>query len=273
MPSAPPPPNLPLSSQPGSDGVSAPPPSRPTTPLFKPPGGGLDAPDPFIQAQPKNLVPPTPAPPTQTRPPAAPSPYLPPPVETSPLAPPAFRQPPKPQRSRRLLLIIVGIIVLLVLLGAIGLVFARLLSGTRPAAVPSLSPSSVASPFPIPIAHISPSSIPPTVSPVTSYNPTNEVGDPDNDGLTNAEERFYGTDPTKADTDGDGYLDGEEVRNGYNPKGPGKLDSDNDGFPDPDERAFGTDPFNPDTDGDGYLDGDEIKHGHNPLIAAPNDKL
>ena len=51
-------------------------------------------------------------------------------------------------------------------------------------------------------------------------------GDPDSDqdGLTDREEaKVYGTDPLKADTDGDGYPDGQEVKNGFNPKGPGKL--------------------------------------------------
>ena len=47
--------------------------------------------------------------------------------------------------------------------------------------------------------------------------------DSDNDGLTNADEKKYGTDPLNPDTDGDGYKDGDEVKAGYNPKGPGKL--------------------------------------------------
>lgn len=47
--------------------------------------------------------------------------------------------------------------------------------------------------------------------------------DADNDGLTDEEEVLYGTDATNPDTDGDGYLDGEEVDSGYNPAGSGKL--------------------------------------------------
>jgi hypothetical protein len=47
--------------------------------------------------------------------------------------------------------------------------------------------------------------------------------DSDNDGLTDAEEKVYGTDPFNRDTDGDGYSDGVEVKSGYNPliKAPG----------------------------------------------------
>lgn len=48
--------------------------------------------------------------------------------------------------------------------------------------------------------------------------------DSDNDGLFDREEvKVYKTDPLKEDTDGDGYLDGAEVKGGYNPNGPGKL--------------------------------------------------
>jgi hypothetical protein len=47
--------------------------------------------------------------------------------------------------------------------------------------------------------------------------------DADEDGLTAKEETKYGTDPNKADTDGDGFSDGAEVGKGYNPLGEGKL--------------------------------------------------
>lgn len=39
----------------------------------------------------------------------------------------------------------------------------------------------------------------------------------DNDGLTNREESYWDTDPNNPDTDGDGYLDGEEVASGHDP--------------------------------------------------------
>lgn len=47
--------------------------------------------------------------------------------------------------------------------------------------------------------------------------------DADQDGLDAILEAFYGTDPSVADTDGDGVSDGEEVSNGRNPRGTGSL--------------------------------------------------
>ncbi|MBI4253353.1 hypothetical protein HY623_04245 [Candidatus Uhrbacteria bacterium] len=48
--------------------------------------------------------------------------------------------------------------------------------------------------------------------------------DTDGDGLSDREEfRVFGTDPKNPDSDGDTYIDGVEVKNGYNPKGEGKL--------------------------------------------------
>ena len=47
--------------------------------------------------------------------------------------------------------------------------------------------------------------------------------DPDQDGLPNSLEHFYGTDLNNADTDGDGIKDGVEVKAGCNPIGAGQL--------------------------------------------------
>lgn len=41
--------------------------------------------------------------------------------------------------------------------------------------------------------------------------------DTDQDGLTDAREATIGTDPANPDSDGDGYVDGEEVKNGFSP--------------------------------------------------------
>lgn len=48
--------------------------------------------------------------------------------------------------------------------------------------------------------------------------------DTDGDGLTDVDETtVWKTDPTKVDTDNDGYGDGFEVLSGYSPTGAGKL--------------------------------------------------
>ncbi len=48
--------------------------------------------------------------------------------------------------------------------------------------------------------------------------------DPDHDGLTNAQEAYWNTDPYNPDTDGDGFKDGEEVASGHDPTIPGPND-------------------------------------------------
>lgn len=48
--------------------------------------------------------------------------------------------------------------------------------------------------------------------------------DNDQDGLSDEEERAMGTDPRNADSDGDSYSDGAEVRSGYNPLKPSPGD-------------------------------------------------
>lgn len=54
----------------------------------------------------------------------------------------------------------------------------------------------------------------------TNYN----AQDTDKDGLNDYEEyKTWQTDPLNADTDGDTYSDGQEIKAGYNPNGQGKL--------------------------------------------------
>lgn len=106
--------------------------------------------------------------------------------------------------------------------------------------------------------------------------------DPDNDGLTTAQEILLGTDPLNPDTDGDGLTDGQEVFGGtpgvYDPgvdTDPLDPDTDDDGLTDGAELSHGTagiydpgvdtDPLDPDTDDGGVNDGDEVTRGTNPL--------
>jgi hypothetical protein len=90
------------------------------------------------------------------------------------------------------------------------------------------------------------------IAPVDAAQPA-APGDPDGDGLTNTEERFWGSDPKDADTDDDGLSDGDEVRLYFTM--PTNPDSDGDGLLDSFEVTTGTLPYDADSDDDGYQDG------------------
>ena len=80
--------------------------------------------------------------------------------------------------------------------------------------------------------------------PVTVTIVDEKTFDSDNDGLTNEEERRRGTNPTNADTDGDGLPDGWEVANHLNPlANDASGDPDGDGFTNLEEYQNFTDPF------------------------------
>ena len=59
------------------------------------------------------------------------------------------------------------------------------------------------------------------LDPDDSTGDNGALGDPDLDGLSNADELAHGTDPLNPDTDQDGWSDGLEVAKGYDPLDPG----------------------------------------------------
>ena len=69
-----------------------------------------------------------------------------------------------------------------------------------------------------------------------------DPGDDDADGLNNAWEKSYGSDPDLADSDNDGVADGEEHTLGISPV---LADSDGDGVDDGHELRAGTSPADP----------------------------
>jgi hypothetical protein len=98
-----------------------------------------------------------------------------------------------------------------------------------------------------------------------------QVLDADRDGIFDADERNYQTDPQNPDSDGDSLQDGFEVYEFGS--SPALADTDNDLLPDYDEWVHGTAPRNPDTDGDTLWDGQEVGNGTDPktpnVLPAP----
>lgn len=99
-------------------------------------------------------------------------------------------------------------------------------------------------------------------APAPALAPTE--GDTDGDGLSDADEAIYGSDPLNADYDADGLADGLEVAQ-YG-SDPVNNDSDGDGLLDGDEvNQFGSNPASTDGDGDGLTDDEELfTHGTGP---------
>lgn len=134
----------------------------------------------------------------------------------------------------------------------------------------------------IPTPTPTPVEVTPTPTSTSTPTPTpTPVEDPDvdtdGDLLTDTYEATIGTDPTLADTDGDGLNDFEEIF--FWKFNPLSSDSDANGISDYDEdvdqdclsirqeKQLGTDIWNSDTDEDGLLDGEEVNnYGTNPLV-------
>lgn len=111
------------------------------------------------------------------------------------------------------------------------------------------------------------------LNPYSALGDDGAEGDPDQDGLTNANEQIHATNPRNPDSDADGLNDGWEVRYGLNPTSAlgdhgATGDADRDGLTNQEELFSNTYPNNPDTDGDGLRDGWEVDHQFSPINAT-----
>ncbi|MDO8261477.1 MAG: fibronectin type III domain-containing protein [Candidatus Magasanikbacteria bacterium] len=102
----------------------------------------------------------------------------------------------------------------------------------------------------------------------------------DTDPFTSAQELFYGTSDSSADSNNDGVADGYDItgKDGTEYAFDGDIDGDNiyntadkdldgDGVTNINETVYGTDMCKADTDGDGFNDGVELTAGSEPLNA------
>lgn len=113
--------------------------------------------------------------------------------------------------SRRLILILLIILIIGVIGGAAALVINRL-RGTSSETTQTSSNGQLSE------------------GELGGQNVVNPTGDDDGDSLTNADEALWGTDTKNPDTDGDNFLDGEEVKANYNPTIPSPNDKLPEGF-------------------------------------------
>jgi len=147
------------------------------------------------------------APPKPVAPAPTPAPLPPPPKPVAPVAKPTVPAKKKPLVSP--VLVIVGVIFLVVLAGA---AYFLLNPSTPPATNVVVNNT--------PVVNTPPVNTPPANTPPTPVVTVPQPGkDSDSDGLTDVEEQLYGSDPHNPDTDGDSYLDGNEVFHMYNPNG------------------------------------------------------
>jgi hypothetical protein len=101
-----------------------------------------------------------------------------------------------------------------------------------------------------------------------SISPSVVKADPDGDGLYNDQEIELGTDPQNPDTDNDGLNDGKEVDLGTSPV---DFDTDGDGLGDGKEIELKTDPKDLDSDDDGLEDGYEVNSVHTDPLRTDTD--
>jgi cell division septation protein DedD len=140
---------------------------------------------------------------------------------------------------------VLGAVIGVVVLSAIGFggwsLYSKVIKKAPEPSMPIILNQSSQSITPTPL-NVDTSTSPATANPIASTTPTltGDTTDTDRDGLTDEEERLYGTAVNNPDTDADGSSDFEEL------------------------KIWGTDPNNPDTDAYSYKDGEEVKNGYNP---------
>jgi hypothetical protein len=143
---------------------------------------------------------------------ATPRPAVPPPVAPPPqpavVAParPVLKPTPQPskKRSRTRVIIVLAALILLLGAGAAAYVYTQGLFDNPGQVTPNPQPTPEPEPAPTPP--------PQPPKPVSG-------ADTDSDGLTNVEELLYGTDFRNPDSDGDTFLDGNEVFHRFDPIG------------------------------------------------------
>ncbi len=153
-------------------------------------------------------------------------PALQPPVAS---APPAQLSGPvlHPTKSNKIKWVIL-VVVLMALVGALG-VWVYLLNRPSKDVKEVVTPPAVTEPAPVPPVDVDSDKDALMDSREKELGTDKNNPDSDFDGLTDNEEvTLWNTDPLIDDTDKDGYKDGDEVGNGYNPAGPGRLFNIND---------------------------------------------
>lgn len=165
------------------------------------------------------LPPATPTPPT-------PSPQIPPPVTHPPTAPRVTpgRQEAVKRSSQKVPLTVLGVSVLILgLLVAGFIVWTAWRSSPSPVTAPLVVDRTPSIPAPESPSETPEPAIPEAPTSPTTPFPTEEIRparDRDSDGLSDREETLYGTNARLPDTDGDGFLDGNEVFHRYDPTRP-----------------------------------------------------
>lgn len=169
---------------------------------------------------------PEPVPQRKPAPPAAVPPRTPPPS-----APPAGQISHPAQTNHKKIFIIVGIVLVVFAVAGSAWFYLSAPAPVEPVAQAPVPPSfsepapTELQPEPVQITTSTPEEIPATPSALTLIPldfPTILLADnidDDTDSLTDSEEEIFGTDTGVWDSDQDGYYDGQEVYNLYNPKG------------------------------------------------------